>query len=160
MRITTHGNDLLVTDQSVGFGALLAAVGVLLVTTAIAGTFSGGPLAISTFLYLLVGGGAIKLGLDRLVATQLIVDPDDKLVITKRWSFMGANVQRIPFSAVQGFTIEPEGKDKRTVLMIQTTRGPVPGAGGARGVRAAWEEVVTAIEVHMGRRVAKPDTTE
>ncbi len=159
MRITTHGNDLLVTDQSVGFGALLTAVGVLAVTTAAANTFSSGQFVISTLVYLLLGGGAIKLGVDRLVATQLIVDPDDKLVITKRWSFVGTNVQRIPFSAVRGFTIEPEGRDQRTVLMIQTTRGPVQGAGGARGMRAAWEEVVAAVEAHMGRRAAKPDDT-
>lgn len=148
MRITTHGNDLLITDQSLGFGAALLSIGVLLIVSCIDRLISGGSVSSALFSGA-IGALGIKLGFDRLVATQLIVDPDEQLVITKRWSFMGADIQRIPFDAVQGFAIVPQGADKGTQLMINTTRGTVPATGGAKAVRAAWEEVVLAVEAHM-----------
>lgn len=153
MRITTHGNDLLITDQSIGLGAALLSVGVLLIVSCIDGLISGGGLSAAVF-----SGGAgivaIRLGFTRLVATQLIIDPEDKLIITKRWSFMNTDAQRIPFDAVIGFDIVPEGQDRGTRLMINTTRGAVVASGGVKAVRAAWEEVITAIEAHMAS--AKP----
>lgn len=148
MRITTHGNDLLITDQSVGFGAALLSIGVLLIVSCIDRLISGGSISSALFAGLM-GALGIKLGLARLVATQLIVDPDERMVITKRWSFMGADIQRIPFDAVQGFEIVPEGKDKGTRLMINTTRGAVPATGGVKAVRAAWQEIILAVEAHM-----------
>jgi hypothetical protein len=150
MRITTHGNDLLITDQSIGFGAALLSIGVLLLVSCLDRLISGGGVGAAVF----AGGAgalAIKLGFARLVATQLIVDPEDRLIITRRWSFLGADDQRIPFDAVNGFNILPDGKDKGTWLMIDTTRGPVPASGGAKAVRAAWEEVIAAVEAHMQR---------
>lgn len=148
MRITTHGNDLLITDQSLSFGAALLSIGVLLVVSCLDRLISGGSVSSALFSGV-IGALGIKLGLDRLIATQLIVDPDERLVITKRWSFMGADVQRIPFDAVEGFEIVPEGKDKRTQLMINTTRGAVPATGGVKAVRAAWQEIIEAVEAHM-----------
>lgn len=148
MRITTHGNDLLITDQSIGFGAALLSVGVLLIVSFIDGLICGGSLSAALFSS---GAGivAIRLGFTRLVATQLIIDPEDQLIITKRWSFMNTDAQRIPFDAVIGFNIVPEGQDRGTKLMIQTTRGDVVASGGVKAVRAAWEEVITAVEAHM-----------
>lgn len=153
MRITSHGNDLLITDQSIGFGAMLLSVGVLLIVSSIDRLISGGSIS-SALVSGIIGVVGIKLGLGRLVATQLIVDVDERLVITKRWSFMGADVQRIPFDAVKGFDIVPEGRDKGTRLMIKTTRGDVPATGGVKAVRAAWQEIIDAVEAHMAS--AKP----
>lgn len=150
MRITTHGNDLLITDQSLGFGAALLSVGILLVVSCIDGLISGGSVS-SALLSGAIGALGIKLGLARLVATQLIIDPDEQRVVTKRWSFMGADIQHIPFDAVQGFEIVPEGKDKGTRLMIKTSRGNVPASGGIKAVRAAWEEIILAIEAHLAK---------
>lgn len=148
MRITTHGNDLLITDQSVAFGAALLSVGVLLIVSCIDRLISSGSVS-SALLAGAIGALGVKLGLARLVATQLIVDPDERMVITKRWSFMGADMQRIPFDAVLGFEIVPEGQDKGTQLMISTTRGAVPATGGVKAVRAAWQEIILAVEDHM-----------
>ncbi|MBV6658182.1 MAG: hypothetical protein KI785_10500, partial [Devosiaceae bacterium] len=75
--------------------------------------------------------------------------PDAQKVIVKRWSFAGADVQRIPFEAITGYAIEPEGQDKKTRLTIQTNRGDVAASGGMLGARAAWDEVVAAMRAHM-----------
>lgn len=150
MRITTHGNDLLITDQSLGFGAALLSLGILLVVSCVDRLISGGSVS-SALLSGAIGALGIKLGLARLVATQLIIDPDEQRVATKRWSFMGADIQQIPFDAVEGFEIVPEGKDNGTRLMIKTSRGTVPASGGIKAVRAAWEEIILAIEAHMAR---------
>lgn len=150
MRITTHGNDLLITDQSIGFGAALLSIGVLLIVSCIDRLIGDGSISAALFSGA-IGALSVKLGLARLVATQLIIDPDDRLVITKSWSFMGANVQRIPFDAVIGFDIVPEGRDKGTRLMIKTTRGVVAASGGVKAVRAAWQEIIDAVEAHMQR---------
>lgn len=152
MRITHHGNDLLVTDQSLGLGAFVLTFGVFALVAAIGRLVGGDLLSAGTLFYAVAGALMVKFGMERLVATQLIVDPDKKMLITKSWSFRGTGVQRIPFDAVEGFSIEPEGQDKKTLLMIQTSRGPVPGSGGSKGARQAWEEIVAAVEVHMGRR--------
>lgn len=151
MRITHHGNDLLVTDQSLGLGAFLLTIGVVLLVTALSRMADGLFLSLATAFYTLAAVFCIRGGLVRLVATQLIVDPDEKLVITKHWALRGTNVQRIPFDAVQGFSIEPEGEQNKTSLVIKTTRGPVAASAGTKAVRAAWEEVVSAVERHMGR---------
>ncbi|MFK7791789.1 MAG: hypothetical protein AB8B88_03860 [Devosiaceae bacterium] len=156
MRITHHGNDLLVTDQSLGLGAFVLTFGVLFLVAAASRLVGGDILSGGTLFYVVAGLLLLKWGADRLVATQLIVDVDKKMLVTKRWSFRGTNVQRIPFEAVDGFAIEPEGQDKKTSLVIQTSRGPVPASGGAKGVRAAWEEIIAAVETHMGRR-PEPD---
>jgi hypothetical protein len=160
MRITTHGNDLLVTDQALGLGAFLLTFGVIFLAAAMGRVVDGNLVSGATAFYALAGLWLVKLGFDRLVATQLIVDMDRKLVIAKRWSVVGTNVQRIPFDAVQGFSIEPAGQDTRTELVIETSRGPVPASGGAKGVRQAWEEVVAAVETHMGRRSAAAATAD
>lgn len=160
MRITTHGNDLLVTDQSLGLGAFVLSLGVLFLAAALGRVVDGNMLSSATAFYLVAGLFALKTGFDRLVATQLIIDMDKKLVVAKRWGVAGTNVQRIPFEAVDGFSIEPEGQNKRTELFIQTSRGPVLASGGTKGVREAWEEVVAAVETHMGRRVAPSDASE
>lgn len=151
MRITTHGNDLLVTDQSLGLGAFLLAMGVLLLVAAIDRALGGSLLSVATAFYAVVGLVAVKGGLNRLVATQLIVDTDRNLLIAKRWALSGTDIQRIPFQAVEGFSIEPPGQNRRTELLIHTSRGPVRGSGGTKGAREAWEEVVAAVEAHMGR---------
>lgn len=156
MRITTHGNDLLITDQSLGFGAFLVTMGAFLVVSALSRFLGDDPLQVMTFVSLAAGAYAIKMGMARLVATQLIVDLDEKLVITRRWSILKTDNQRIPFDAVLGFDITPDGQEKGTSLSIRTTRGDVPASGGAKAVRAAWVEVIDAIEVHMGRK-ARPD---
>ncbi len=152
MRITHHGNDLLVTDQSLGLGAFVLTFGVFALVAALSRVMAGDVLSGGTLFYVVAGAAMVKFGVDRLVATQLIVDPDKKMLVTKSWSFRGTGIQRIPFEAVEGFSIEPEGEDKKTLLMIQTSRGPVPGSGGSKGARAAWEEIVAAVETHMGRR--------
>lgn len=150
MRITTHGNDLLITDQSIGLGAALASGGVLLLVSCLEGLISGGSLVLP-LLSGLAGALGVKIGLGRLAATQLIIDPDAQQVITRRWSFMGSDVQRIPFDAVKGFDIVPEDRDRGTQLMIETTRGKVPASGGIKAVRSAWQDVIIAIQAHMER---------
>lgn len=160
MRITTHGNDLLVTDQSLGWGAFLLTLGVASLAAALGRVVDGNLVSSATAFYAIAGLALVKLGFDRLVATQLIVDMDKKLVVAKRWGVAGTNVQRIPFEAVDGFSIEPEGRDAKTELFIQTSRGPVLASGGTKGVRQAWEEVVTAVEIHMGRRAKPLDASE
>ena len=151
MRISRHADDLLVTDQSIGLGAMLAAAGALIATIGLGRLFGDDGLGVSVAL-VLVGALCIKLGLDRLVAMQLIVDMDAREVVAKHWSFTGATTNRIPFQAVEGFSIEPQDAEKRTQLVIETSRGPVLVAGGAKVIRPAWEEVVVAVEHHMGRR--------
>jgi predicted anti-sigma-YlaC factor YlaD len=160
MRITTHGNDLLVTDQSLGLGAFLIALGVILLAAALGRLVDGALVSAATVFYTLSGLMALKVGFDKLIATQLIVDRDRELVIAKRWAVTGTQVQRIPFEAVSGFAIEPEGRDARTELFIHTSRGPVLVSGGTKGVRQAWEEVVDAVESHMGRRSGASESTE
>lgn len=110
-----------------------------------------------TLAYFVIGSYLIWSGMRRLVATQLIVDPDRRIVVAKRWTISGADVQRIPFGAVTGFAIVPEGEEKKTSLVIQTTRGDVIGSGGMKGARAAWEEIIAAIDAHMNKPVGAED---
>ena len=149
MRITRHGNDLLVTDQSLGLGAFVLTLGVFSLVAVLARLADGQLLSLGTAAYALAGVLLVSAGLRRLVATQIIIDPDDRLVITKHWSFAGTNIQRIPFAAVTGFAILPEGEAHRTDLVIRTTRGDVVASAGRKGARAAWEEVIAALDGHM-----------
>ncbi len=149
MRITHHGDDLLVTDQSLGLGAFLVALGVLFLVAAASRLVDGQVFAFGTLIYVVAGLGAVKFGMDRLVATQIIVDRDEALLIAKRWSISGTQQQRIPFDAVTGFTIEPEGQAAKTELFVQTTRGPVCLSGGSKAVREAWQDIQLAVETHM-----------
>ena len=151
MRITTHGNDLLVTDQALGLGAFLLTLGVFLLVAALERAIGGALLTLPTITYALAGAFGVRGGLARLVASQLIVDTDRQLLIARRWGFSGTDVQRIPFDAVQGFTISPPDRDKGTELVIETSRGPVHASAGMKGPRAAWLDVIAAVEAHMGR---------
>lgn len=148
MRISTHGNDLLITDQSLGLGAALVSGGALLLVSSLDQLLSGGTL-IQALITGALGCLGILLGLRRLSASQLIVDPDEQAVVTKQWSFVGTQVQRYRFHDVQGFEILPEGKDKGTQLMIRTSSGLVPAVGRVKAMRAAWQEVIGAIQAHM-----------
>ncbi|MEM6711332.1 MAG: hypothetical protein AAF590_03520 [Pseudomonadota bacterium] len=149
MRISDHSGDLLVTDQTIGSGGLLAAAGTVGLVTGLSQLLTGLGLSIGVAALCLLSAAAIKLGLDRLSAMQIIVDRDTREVVTKHWSFRGSDTQRIPFSAVKGFSIEPEGQHRKTQLLIQTTRGPVLVGAGMKAIRSAWEEIVHAVEAHM-----------
>ena len=149
MRISHHAGDLLVTDQTIGSGGLLAAAGALGLTMGLGQLFGDQGFSLGVLTLCALSAAAIKFGLDRLAAMQLVVDMDTREVITRHWSFRGSDTQRIPFSAVDGFTIEPEGQDRKTQLFIQTTRGPVGVGAGMKAIRPAWEEIIKAVEAHM-----------
>ncbi|MEM1286834.1 MAG: hypothetical protein AAGH60_00635 [Pseudomonadota bacterium] len=153
MRISRHGNDLLVTDQSLGLGAFFATVGTFFLVNAASRALNPETLiSFGTGFYLLAGAYLIWDGLNRLIATQIVADPDTKTLIVKRWAFSGTSNQKIPFGSITGFSILPEGEDRKTHLYVQTSRGDVQASGGKRGSRAAWEEVATALRNHMDGR--------
>ena len=160
MRITSHGNDLLVTDQSLGLGAFLVAFGVLGLVAALSGMAEGNWFAAPTLAYGVGGGLAVWLGLERLVATQLIVDPDERTITVKRWTIGRATSQRVRLADLDRLAIEPEGQAAKTRLVIHARDGAPSIAVGLTAHRAAWEEIVDAIARHLdgSRDHVSPDS--
>lgn len=156
MRISKHGDDLLITDQSLGMGAFLTTLGAFLLANAIGDLFAGpvqgqgAGLGWSTVAFALIGLVLLRIGIERLAARQLIIDPQERLITTRHWRIASTQVHRIPFDAVENFEIVPVGRT--TSLMIATSQGRVPALGGSRAAREAWDQVIEAITVHMGRR--------
>ncbi|MGD1887373.1 MAG: hypothetical protein ACFB01_09690 [Cohaesibacteraceae bacterium] len=149
MRITAHGNDLLVTDQSLGLGAFLVALGTFGLVATLSALIDGNALAPSTAFYALGGAWAVWYGLHRLVATQLIIDPDEQTVAVKRWTIGKATSQRIPLTDLDRFAIEPEEAETKTHLVVYAKGDKPPMVVGLHAHRAAWEEIITAINEHL-----------
>ena len=155
MRISNNGNDLLITDQALGLGAIIVAAGVYFLASAIWSVAAAGGVSITTLVEMVAALVAIPYGLNRLRATQLIVDPDTRTVTSRVWGLRATQEQSAHFDEITAFDIVPKDRLTRTTLVIRTAAGDFAVGGGTRAARDAWEEVRQAVTEHIERNSRK-----